>query len=593
MDHSHLLERPAKDDRPIRWREPFGLSMDEADVDKLLRMEPFCNFSEEAFPAMLPLRGILRNDTRIRRFKKGQFVVREGDYGNSAFLILEGRVRPILDSLPQELLGRGTVKKRSMWNTIARVFRQSPYPESRPYSGAENIADKVKDAFFLQDIPRVIDGRESVIVESGELFGEIAALGRTPRVATVIAEDDDTTLLEIRWQGLRDIGRFAPEWYAHVDDNYRKHGLHSHLRATAPIDRLTQDAQQYIAEQTRFLRYGSFDWQHKFKRDVKSMTLPERLKSEPVVIKEEDYLNGLYLVRAGFVRVTRNYNKGEKTVAYLGKGQSFGLHELVHNHENDAAVGSRNTVRALGYVDILLIPTHVVDEHILPALSQQERSQLSAEGGQRTGLTRETNDLSSMMSGKSEEINDGLVEFILDHRAINGTAAMLIDLDRCTRCDDCVRACASTHENNPRFIRHGPATDGIQFTNACLHCIDPVCMLECPTGAIHREEDEGNILINDYTCIGCASCANACPYDNIQMVPITDKKGIPQYPVEIDSSGKILRQKTWEEPFMKATKCDLCSGQKGGPACVNACPHDALVRTDMRDLPGLVRWLNR
>jgi Fe-S-cluster-containing dehydrogenase component/CRP-like cAMP-binding protein len=593
MDHSHLLDRPAKVDRPTRWREPFGIGMDEADVDKLLLAEPFCNFREEAFPSMLPLRGILRNDTRIRRFKKGQFVVREGDYGNSAFLILEGRVRPILDRLPRDLLGRGSVSKRGIWNTIARVFRQSPYPESRPYSGGKNIADQVKDAIFLQDIPRVLDGRESVIVEQGELFGEIAALGRTPRVATVIAEDDDTLLLEIRWQGLRDIGRFAPEWYAHVDDNYRKHGLHSHLRATAPIDRLTQEEQQYIAEQTRFLRYGSFDWQHEFKRQVKSMPLPERLNSEPVVIKEGDYLNGLYLVRAGFVRVTRSYNKGEKTVAYLGKGQSFGLRELVYNSENDIAVSSRNTVRALGYVDILLIPTHVVDEHILPALTSQERSKLSSGIGEKVGVKKNSEDLHWMMHEKPEEISDDLVEFILDHRAINGTATMLIDLDRCTRCDDCVRACASTHDNNPRFIRHGPATDGIQITNACMHCIDPVCMLECPTGAIHREEDEGNILINDYTCIGCSSCANACPYDNIQMVPITDSKGMPQYPVEISASGEISKQKTWEEPFLKATKCDLCSGQKGGPACVNACPHDALVRTDMRDLPALVSWINR
>ena len=44
--------------------------------------------------------------------------------------------------------------------------------------------------------------------------------------------------------------------------------------------------------------------------------------------------------------------------------------------------------------------------------------------------------------------------FLVEHRFVNGTASMLIDLDRCTRCDDCVRACAVAHDNNPRFVRH-------------------------------------------------------------------------------------------------------------------------------------------
>ena len=39
-----------------------------------------------------------------------------------------------------------------------------------------------------------------------------------------------------------------------------------------------------------------------------------------------------------------------------------------------------------------------------------------------------------------------------------------------------------------------------------------------------------------------------------------------------------------ERPIMKATKCDLCEGQLGGPACVRACPHDALHRIDFREL---------
>ena len=174
-----------------------------------------------------------------------------------------------------------------------------------------------------------------------------------------------------------------------------------------------------------------------------------------------------------------------------------------------------------------------------------------------------------------------MLEFLVEERFINGTAAMMINLDRCTRCDDCVRACAATHDNNPRFIRHGKQFGKYMVANACMHCADPVCMIGCPTGAIHRDSLQGQVVINDATCIGCATCATSCPYNNIRMVDIRDKQG-----------NFILDQQT-NAPIMKATKCDLCVDQLGGPACQRACPHDALVRVDMQDSQSLANWLNR
>jgi Fe-S-cluster-containing dehydrogenase component len=107
--------------------------------------------------------------------------------------------------------------------------------------------------------------------------------------------------------------------------------------------------------------------------------------------------------------------------------------------------------------------------------------------------------------------------------------------------------------------------------NACMHCADPVCMIGCPTGAIHRSMSGGMVVINDDTCIGCGTCANSCPYENISLVQIADKQGMP-----------VVDEAT-HRPIMKATKCDLCSDQLGGPACVRACPHDALKRVDFRE----------
>ena len=47
------------------------------------------------------------------------------------------------------------------------------------------------------------------------------------------------------------------------------------------------------------------------------------------------------------------------------------------------------------------------------------------------------------------------------------------------------------------------------------------------------------------------------------------------------------------KPIEKATKCDLCVDQLTGPACVNACPHNAMARVDMRDLESVATWLQR
>jgi hypothetical protein len=62
--------------------------MSEETVDRLLSLPPFCKIPAEAFPKHLPLRGILRHDTRVQRFRPGELIVRQGDYGNSAFIIL-------------------------------------------------------------------------------------------------------------------------------------------------------------------------------------------------------------------------------------------------------------------------------------------------------------------------------------------------------------------------------------------------------------------------------------------------------------------------------------------------------------------------
>jgi CRP-like cAMP-binding protein/Fe-S-cluster-containing hydrogenase component 2 len=103
-----------------------------------------------------------------------------------------------------------------------------------------------------------------------------------------------------------------------------------------------------------------------------------------------------------------------------------------------------------------------------------------------------------------------------DSGLIQGQNLLLIDLDSCTHCGDCVRACINTHDDGySRLFLDGPRFDRFLVPSACRLCLNPSCMIGCPVGSIQRGSD-GQIEIRDW-CIGCSLCARQCPYDSIQM----------------------------------------------------------------------------
>jgi Fe-S-cluster-containing dehydrogenase component/CRP-like cAMP-binding protein len=562
--------------RPQRWNEPFG-EMTERDVDQLLRVEPFCGIDASAFPPSLPLRDILLGDTRICRYESGDVIVRDGDYGNSAFLILSGTVRVALDRIDPKLLGRDERPQRGWLRAIAQLWQNARLPEVRRPANSRDSADETNireengvARVFLQDVPRLLEHTGTAQLGEGEIFGELAAMSRTPRTATVLA-DGRATLLEIRWQGLRDLMRRTPAIRHHVEQLYRVNSLRVHLRETELLRDLPAERLDEVAAATEFESFGNFDWYTDFganrRRDA-----AEQIAAEPLIAAEGDRPTGLILIRSGFARVSRRHGHGHRTLAYLGKGQVFGFEEFAESYARGADVPWQNSLRAVGYVDVLQIPREVVIGAILPNCKIQiANCKLQID---------EVTQQSEIRNPKSE-INPQMLDFLADHRFLNGTQTMLIDLDRCTRCDDCVRACAATHDNNPRFIRQGPKHDHIMVANACMHCVDPVCMIGCPTGAIARDAETGTVRINDRTCIGCGTCANSCPYNAIRMVEIREP------------AGAFFVDEATQLPILKATKCDFCAGQLTGPACQAACPHDALVRVDLGNLTSLGEWLGR
>jgi Fe-S-cluster-containing dehydrogenase component len=157
---------------------------------------------------------------------------------------------------------------------------------------------------------------------------------------------------------------------------------------------------------------------------------------------------------------------------------------------------------------------------------------------------------------------------------IQGQQLMLIDLDKCTRCNQCVDACVSAHhDGRTRLYLDGPRFEKYLVPLTCRSCMDPVCMIGCPVGSINRG-DNGEIEIRDW-CIGCSICADQCPYGSIQMNTLPG--AVELTPSQQEVLGDIDLKSVNEQ----AVVCDLCSSLPSqDPSCVYACPHDAAFRVN-------------
>ncbi|MFL2540474.1 MAG: cyclic nucleotide-binding domain-containing protein [Candidatus Latescibacterota bacterium] len=550
------MSEAARIDRPTRWDAAFDPEMSEQDFELLMARPEIAEIDSDSFPKSVSLDGVIRYDMRVNRYKRGDIVVREGDYGNSAFLILDGKlVIARSPGIPAAELGRVQTDRQGILQRLSNLLVHNSWvPEVRDTeryahrTGPTGVESGKKGA-YLQDVPAIMKEQDTIILEEGTLFGELAALGRVPRSTTIFAEND-AVVMEIRWQGLRDIMKFDKDWRKKINELYRRTALDSYLRQIDILEEVDEDLFPEIGKHCLFETFGTFDWNVNFKKGK---------TAEPVIAREGDYPDGLLVIRAGFARVAKQYGNGQRTLTYLSAGDMYGLDELYQTWKNpdDDSVSLNCTISALGYVDIIRIPVTVLEEHVFPNMSKAPDQHFSI-------LDRKVAD-------------DALLEWAIDKRYMNGTQSMVIDMHKCVRCDDCVRACAATHGGNPRFRREGQIFDQWMVANSCMHCQDPVCMIGCPTGAISRSIETGSVLINDDTCIGCATCANSCPYSNIVMVPIRNKQGNP-----------IIDTAETGQPIIKASKCDLCAGRPGGPACVKACPHGALSRVDFREFHGKV-----
>ncbi|MBT4866294.1 MAG: 4Fe-4S dicluster domain-containing protein, partial [Planctomycetaceae bacterium] len=276
-------------------------------------------------------------------------------------------------------------------------------------------------------------------------------------------------------------------------------------------------------------------------------------------------------------------NEPMQTLSYLGRGEILGEMGVLRNAPRSATciaydhpegyhqrIPDSRTGAVPSRVELVRIPAAPFRElmNSSPKLKYQiedvmrRRDQDSAT---RTKATSSGIDDSPALSAEFEEL--GLVQ---------GQKLMLIDLDRCTRCNSCVEACVGAHsDGHTRLYLDGPRFENYLIPLTCRSCLDPVCMIGCPVGSINRGES-GEIIIRNW-CIGCEMCADQCPYGAIQMNELQN--------VELSQtqSNMLDPTTTIKAVTERAVVCDLCRTLPSqDPACVYACPHDAAIRVNSR-----------
>jgi len=276
-------------------------------------------------------------------------------------------------------------------------------------------------------------------------------------------------------------------------------------------------------------------------------------------------------VRIGFVKVSQQRVGGEQVLTYIGPGGYFGeiglMSHLVEVQQalGDVPHGIRTaTCSALDHVDLVRVKGEDF-RHILEQFPHV-RDQMV-----RIAVEHLKQNAEALRQVARVPLGDFLKQGLM-----NAQSLLVLDLEKCTRCDECTKACADAHDGVTRLIREGLRFDKYLVASSCRSCLDPYCMVGCPVGSIRRR-DSREIIIEDW-CIGCGKCAENCPYGNINMHPFRTGETV--------ADPRTGRQMAVVQ--QKATMCDLCADLDGQPSCVYACPHDAAHRMTGPELLGKV-----
>ncbi len=464
-----------------------------------------------------------------RHLRSGQYLCRQGEAGNTAFIIKSGKLEAIVPM-------KGVQPVTSFFGGVLRPHRTP--------------------------IMRVPLTAADVIV------GEMACLSGSPRTADVRVLED-AEVWEIRRNVLDRLMRL-PSRRAKFEGGYRQRSLDLVLQSTDLFKDIPETDYREIAD---------------FIRNRLSFV---RVSPGQVLFNQGDPARDLYLIRLGHVRVGIQRYQNEVRVLTRGPGTIFGEIGLLALSPADASKATdevdralKNALESAGENLSAAIPTGYRTA-TCSALNYLELARLGREDFlemvRRFPVLRRRLVEQSLSSLRSDTDINFLLSSYVEQGLYEGQSILALDMDLCTRCDECTKGCIQQHGSHThgvpitRLLRDGLRFGDYLIATACRSCTDPHCMSGCPVDSIHRGKHL-QIVIEDH-CIGCGLCASNCPYGNIFMVPNRLR--------EIEVADPDDPRHSVRRAQLKAATCDLCDaeGERDTPAprCVSSCPHEAAGR---------------
>ncbi len=406
-------------------------------------------------------------------------------------------------------------------------------------------------------------------------FGELGALSNQPEPATLRA-DTRTTFLVCEQALFKQLYK-NKHFKGLVDETYRRLSLSVHLRV-APIFKSLSPAEL---------------------RAIESHVSMVEYDKGRVIAEEGGEADAIYLVRSGAVSCTKD--GGKSILGYHMANSSFGERALTGQK---AWPGTYETMAPTAVLKVSVSVFRDVfaqEPRVLDVLARTAGFIIAEEMGETTGVFDIAHDDSAFSADE--------LEVMVGKQSVKGGEALVIDMHSCVRCNACVEACVSVHDDRvPRLSKtgtrvvHKETGHTVTLATSCYNCEIPECMMACEYGAIRRDV-QGLIRYVWDNCVGCQMCSTACPYGVISMtpppragetepsfqrhwflqtIPFIGKRfgGSHRADAKKDegtSEEKAVGKLRGVESRGKAIKCDLCAGLPF-EACVYNCPTQAIVR---------------
>ena len=420
------------------------------------------------------------------RFRKDQIICREGEFGSTAFYILEGKAKVSISTPMAHVKTQGGAKGFFKRLTSTLVAREEDQREEEARDRTIPIDASVDLAY----------GNPVAELGPGDLFGEMTCMNFYPRSATVMAQSDVVAFEMLR--NVLDIMLKNKTFRAQLDQTYRRRALENHLRGVPMFAGLSPEFIEHLKKSVELERYAPGQ----------------------VIVQQGAPADSFYLVRIGFVKVSENYPGGELVLAYLSRGDYFGEIGLLGGGVRTA------TCTALDHVELVRISGD--DFRDMVALFASVRIGLEAVAAERRAANQQ----------RMHMVHNVPIDQFLSQGLMEAQSLLILDLQNCTRCDACVNACADAHDGITRLIREGLRFDKYLVATSCRQCRDPLCMIGCPVGSIRRQSSL-EVIIEDW-CIGCGLCAKNCPYGNINLHPI---EVLENEPAASSRQAAVVKQK--------------------------------------------------